>query len=210
MSTRRIVLPAIFAVAIFTLLSAAPAQAQIVACICQIGCNVISGSAFADVLTGTAGCDCINGGGGDDVIDGAGGNDFICGGARYTGLYWSPGIGLRRIVARDGKLFYSRRSDSESELASLGGDRFHMLGVPAWYMTAWVGILPKIRPLRPQPTGPTPSTTARVRPRAASSTESRPPPAPASRTRAPAGGSAWRARNVKGGGAPRSSGRSAE
>ncbi|HEX9941586.1 MAG TPA: serine hydrolase domain-containing protein [Thermoanaerobaculia bacterium] len=52
--------------------------------------------------------------------------------ARYAGLYWSPASGLvRRIQARDGKLFYSRGADSESELAPLGGDRFAMLGVPA-------------------------------------------------------------------------------
>lgn len=51
--------------------------------------------------------------------------------ARYAGLYWSPASGLvRRIYAKDGKLVYSRRADSESELAPLGGDRFVMLGVP--------------------------------------------------------------------------------
>jgi CubicO group peptidase (beta-lactamase class C family) len=60
-------------------------------------------------------------------------------GARYAGLYWSPGVGIRRIVPRDGKLFYSRGPDSESELAPLGGDRFHMLGVPG---TAEVSFSP--------------------------------------------------------------------
>lgn len=51
--------------------------------------------------------------------------------ARYAGLYWSPAMGsVRRIYARDGKLLYSRRQDSESELASLGNDRFEMLGAP--------------------------------------------------------------------------------
>jgi CubicO group peptidase (beta-lactamase class C family) len=50
--------------------------------------------------------------------------------ARYTGLYWNAATGVRRIVARDGKLLYSRRQDNESGLAPLGGDRFQMLGVP--------------------------------------------------------------------------------
>jgi hypothetical protein len=50
--------------------------------------------------------------------------------ARYTGLYWNAATGVRRIVARDGKLLYSRRQDSESELSPLGGGRFVMLGVP--------------------------------------------------------------------------------
>lgn len=51
--------------------------------------------------------------------------------ARYAGLYWSPAAGLvRRIYAKGGKLVYSRRADSESELAPLGGDRFQMLAVP--------------------------------------------------------------------------------
>ncbi len=45
----------------------------------------------------------------------------------YTGLYWSPVEGLvRRIAARDGKLFYVR-GNSESELAFRGDDRFEML-----------------------------------------------------------------------------------
>ena len=51
---------------------------------------------------------------------------------RYTGVYWSPGGGLvRRIEVRDGKLFYVRGGGNDSELASLGGDRFRMVGVPA-------------------------------------------------------------------------------
>jgi hypothetical protein len=51
--------------------------------------------------------------------------------SRYTGVYWSSTTGfVRRILARDGKLFYSRGQDNESELAPLGGDRFAMLGVP--------------------------------------------------------------------------------
>jgi CubicO group peptidase (beta-lactamase class C family) len=51
--------------------------------------------------------------------------------ARYAGLYWSPAGGfVRRIYAKDGKLFYFRSQESESELAFLGGDRFAMLGTP--------------------------------------------------------------------------------
>jgi CubicO group peptidase (beta-lactamase class C family) len=51
--------------------------------------------------------------------------------SRYAGLYWSPASDfVRRIYGKTGKLFYSRTPDSESELASLGGDRFDMLGVP--------------------------------------------------------------------------------
>ncbi len=47
--------------------------------------------------------------------------------ARYTGLYWSPVEDLvRRIAARNGKLFYVR-SNSESELRFLGNDRFEMM-----------------------------------------------------------------------------------
>lgn len=50
---------------------------------------------------------------------------------RYTGLYWSPGSDLvRRLYIKEGKLFYFRNPQSESELAPLGGDRFAMLGVP--------------------------------------------------------------------------------
>ncbi|HEX4960060.1 MAG TPA: serine hydrolase domain-containing protein [Thermoanaerobaculia bacterium] len=51
--------------------------------------------------------------------------------ARYVGLYWSPAGGfVRRIYAKDGKLFYFRSQESESELAPLDGDRFAMLGAP--------------------------------------------------------------------------------
>jgi CubicO group peptidase (beta-lactamase class C family) len=51
--------------------------------------------------------------------------------ARYAGLYWSPASDLvRRIYGKQGKLFYSRTPDNESELAPLGDDRFEMLGVP--------------------------------------------------------------------------------
>lgn len=50
---------------------------------------------------------------------------------RYAGTYWSPGGGLvRRIEARDGKLFYVRGNGNDSELAPLGGDRFRMVEAP--------------------------------------------------------------------------------
>jgi hypothetical protein len=52
--------------------------------------------------------------------------------ARYAGLFWDPVTGtVRRIVARDGKLFYERRPGNETELAPLGGDRFALTGGPA-------------------------------------------------------------------------------
>jgi CubicO group peptidase (beta-lactamase class C family) len=51
--------------------------------------------------------------------------------ARHAGLFWNPDTGMvRRIVARDGKLFYERGPGNESELAPLGGGRFSMTGVP--------------------------------------------------------------------------------
>ena len=51
--------------------------------------------------------------------------------ARYAGLYWSPENGVvRKVYGKEGKLFYYRGPESESELAPLGGDRFAMLGVP--------------------------------------------------------------------------------
>jgi CubicO group peptidase (beta-lactamase class C family) len=51
---------------------------------------------------------------------------------RYVGIYWSEEVGLlRRIEARDGKLFYVRGPGNETELASLTAeDRFEMVGVP--------------------------------------------------------------------------------
>ncbi|HEX7182402.1 MAG TPA: serine hydrolase domain-containing protein [Thermoanaerobaculia bacterium] len=53
-------------------------------------------------------------------------------GARYAGLFWNPVTDtVRRIVARDGKLFYERGPGNETELAPLGGDRFAMVGAPA-------------------------------------------------------------------------------
>lgn len=51
--------------------------------------------------------------------------------SRYAGLYWSPASDLvRRIYGKEGKLFYSRTPDNESELASLGDGRFAMLEAP--------------------------------------------------------------------------------
>lgn len=51
---------------------------------------------------------------------------------RYTGVYWSPAGGLvRRIEARDGKLFYVRGGGNDTELAPLRDGRFQMVGVPA-------------------------------------------------------------------------------
>jgi hypothetical protein len=52
--------------------------------------------------------------------------------ARHAGLFWNPVTGMvRRIVARDGKLFYERGPGNESELAPLGGNRFALTGGPA-------------------------------------------------------------------------------
>jgi CubicO group peptidase (beta-lactamase class C family) len=62
--------------------------------------------------------------------------------ARYAGLYWNAATGVRRLVARDGKLLYSRRQDNESELAPLGGDRFLMLGVPDRIEVAFLPAAP--------------------------------------------------------------------
>ena len=51
--------------------------------------------------------------------------------ARYAGLFWNPATNLvRRIYAKEGKLFYERGPGNETEMASLGGDRFAMVGVP--------------------------------------------------------------------------------
>jgi CubicO group peptidase (beta-lactamase class C family) len=50
---------------------------------------------------------------------------------RYTGLYMSPVEGLvRRVEARNGKLFYVRK-DSETELGFVADGRFRMLDAPA-------------------------------------------------------------------------------
>ena len=51
--------------------------------------------------------------------------------SRHAGLFWNPVTGMiRRIEARDGKLFYQRGPGNESELAPLGGSRFSMTGAP--------------------------------------------------------------------------------
>lgn len=51
--------------------------------------------------------------------------------ARYAGLYWNPVTNIvRRIVGKDGKLFYERGAGNETELAPLGEDRFAMVGAP--------------------------------------------------------------------------------
>jgi CubicO group peptidase (beta-lactamase class C family) len=51
--------------------------------------------------------------------------------ARVTGYYQSEGEGtVRRILEKDGKLFYHRGPGNEAELAPLSADRFQMLGVP--------------------------------------------------------------------------------
>lgn len=51
--------------------------------------------------------------------------------ARVTGHYQEEGEGtVRRILAKDGKLFYHRGPGNEAELAPLSADRFRMLGVP--------------------------------------------------------------------------------
>ncbi|HEV8583104.1 MAG TPA: serine hydrolase domain-containing protein [Thermoanaerobaculia bacterium] len=51
--------------------------------------------------------------------------------ARLAGLYWSPASDfVRKIYGKEGKLFYYRGPESESELAPLADARFLMLGVP--------------------------------------------------------------------------------
>ncbi|MFP5284943.1 MAG: serine hydrolase domain-containing protein, partial [Thermoanaerobaculia bacterium] len=50
---------------------------------------------------------------------------------RLTGSYLQEKASTaRRILVRDGKLFYHRGAGNESELAPLGADRFRMVGVP--------------------------------------------------------------------------------
>ncbi len=50
--------------------------------------------------------------------------------ARFAGYYWNSAAGYsRRIYVRDGKLVFQRGPGNESELASLGGGRFVMVGV---------------------------------------------------------------------------------
>lgn len=51
--------------------------------------------------------------------------------ARSAGLYWSAASGLLRTIAhKEGRLHYERGPGNVSELASLGGDRFAMVGAP--------------------------------------------------------------------------------
>ena len=51
--------------------------------------------------------------------------------SRYAGLYWSEEAGVvRRVVAREGKLFYQRAPGNETELVPLGGETFTMVGAP--------------------------------------------------------------------------------
>lgn len=51
--------------------------------------------------------------------------------ARHAGLFWNPVTGMvRRIAARDGKLFLERGPGRELELAPLGGGRFSLSGAP--------------------------------------------------------------------------------
>ncbi|HWM93897.1 MAG TPA: serine hydrolase [Thermoanaerobaculia bacterium] len=51
--------------------------------------------------------------------------------ARYAGLYWAPVANMvRRVYAKDGKLFYERGPGNETEIVPLGGDRFAMAGAP--------------------------------------------------------------------------------
>lgn len=52
--------------------------------------------------------------------------------ARVTGYYWNDMAGYsRRIHVRDGKLYYQRAPGNDTELTSLGGGRFAMVGVGA-------------------------------------------------------------------------------
>ncbi len=52
--------------------------------------------------------------------------------SRVTGYYWNDAAGYsRRIHVRDGKLYYQRAPGNDTELTSLGGGRFAMVGVGA-------------------------------------------------------------------------------
>jgi CubicO group peptidase (beta-lactamase class C family) len=49
----------------------------------------------------------------------------------YAGLFFAPASGIvRRVHAKEGKLYYERAPGNESELAPLGGGRFAMVGAP--------------------------------------------------------------------------------
>lgn len=50
---------------------------------------------------------------------------------RYAGLYWNRKRDVvRKIVRREGKLFYQRSEENESQLVPLGGGRFRLDGSP--------------------------------------------------------------------------------
>lgn len=52
--------------------------------------------------------------------------------AKFTGYYWNAAAGYsRRIHVRDGKLYYQRAPGNDTELTSLGGGRFAMVGLEA-------------------------------------------------------------------------------
>lgn len=66
----------------------------------------------------------------------------------YVGTYFSAQQSLlRRIEARDGKLWYVRRQGNESELAFEGEHRFRMLGVPGSAVLTFVTKKPGKRHL---------------------------------------------------------------
>lgn len=50
---------------------------------------------------------------------------------RFTAMYWCPEAGLlRRIEARDGRLYYGRAGGGATELVSAGPNRLRMPGQP--------------------------------------------------------------------------------
>lgn len=80
--------------------------------------------------------------------------------ARHAGLFWNPVTGqVRRIVARDGKLFYERGPGNESELAPLGNGRFSMIGTPVETAVVFAS-----REMRVEPAGEKPIVFQGVEP----------------------------------------------
>ena len=80
--------------------------------------------------------------------------------ARHAGLFWNPITGMvRRIAARDGKLFYERGPGNESELAPLGNGRFSMIGTPVETVVVFNG-----REMRVEPAGEKPIVFQGVEP----------------------------------------------